>query len=210
MIPFVPAALSGLTAANASDAVFRSEAFTARSLNSAACAPQARLKITAMVNIPKGSGKGVILAQAGRFGGWSLYLKNGIPAYTYNFLGLKRFTITAKKPLPAGKATIRYEFAYDGGGLGKGGIGTILVNGTKVAEGRIERTQPMIFSADEGADVGEDGETPVVEDYGIPAPYKFTGKIDKITIDLQEMKAFDKAEEDKLRAEAALKKAQSD
>ena len=166
--------------------------------------------ITAMVNIPKGSGKGVILAQAGRFGGWSLYLKNGIPAYTYNFLGLKRFTITAKKPLPAGKATIRYEFAYDGGGLGKGGIGTILVNGTKVAEGRIERTQPMIFSADEGADVGEDGETPVVEDYGIPAPYKFTGKIDKITIDLQEMKAFDKAEEDKLRAEAALKKAQSD
>ena len=86
----------------------------------------------------------------------------------------------------------------------------ILVNGTKVAEGRIERTQPMIFSADEGADVGEDGETPVVEDYGIPAPYKFTGKIDKITIDLKEMKASDKAEEDKLRAEAALKKAQSD
>ena len=68
----------------------------------------------------------------------------------------------------------------------------------------------MIFSADEGTDVGEDGETPVVEDYGIPAPYKFTGKIDKITIDLKEMKASDKAEEDKLRAEAALKKAHSD
>ena len=166
--------------------------------------------ITAEVNIPKGGAKGVILAQAGRFGGWSLYLKNGIPAYTYNFLGLKRFTITAKKPLPAGKTTIRFEFAYDGGGLAKGGIGTILVNGTQVAEGRIERTQPMIFSADEGADVGEDGETPVVEDYGIPAPYKFTGKIDKITIDLKEMKASDKAEEDKLRAEAALKKTQSD
>ena len=147
--------------------------------------------------IPKGGAKGVILAQAGRFGGWSLYLKDGKPTYTYNFLGLQRFTIAATTPVPAGKATIRYEFAYDGGGLGKGGMGTIFVNGKKVAEGRIERTQPMVFSADEGADVGEDGETPVVEDYGIPAPYKFTGKIDKVTIDLKEMKTADKAEEDK-------------
>ena len=153
--------------------------------------------ITAEVTIPKGGAKGVILAQAGRFGGWSLYLKDGKPTYTYNFLGLKRFTIAATEAVPAGKATIRYEFAYDGGGLGKGGMGTIFVNDKKVAEGRIERTQPMIFSADEGADVGEDGETPVVEDYGIPAPYKFTGKIDKVTIDLKEMKKAEKAEEDK-------------
>ena len=145
----------------------------------------------------------MILAQAGRFGGWSLYLKDGKPTYTYNFLGLQRFTIAATKAVPAGKATIRFEFAYDGGGLGKGGMGTIFVNGKKVAEGRIERTQPMIFSADEGADVGEDGETPVVEDYGIPAPYKFTGKIAKVTIELKEMKAADKAEADKPRAEAA-------
>jgi arylsulfatase len=166
--------------------------------------------ITAEVNLPKSGGRGVILAQAGRFGGWSLYLKNGVPTYTYNFLGLKRFTIAAKKPLPAGKATIRYEFAYDGGGLAKGGTGTILVNDMKVAEGRIERTQPMIFSADEGADVGEDGETPVVENYGIPAPYQFTGRIDKITIDVQEMKAADKAKEDRLRAQAAHEKVQSD
>ena len=166
--------------------------------------------ITAEVTIPKGGANGVILAQAGRFGGWSLYLKNGKPTYTYNFLGLQRFTIAATTPVPAGKATIRYEFAYDGGGLGKGGLGTIFVNGKKVAEGRIDRTQPMVFSADEGADVGEDGETPVVENYGIPAPYKFTGKIDKVTIDLKEMKAADKAEEDKLRAEAAHKKALSD
>ena len=152
----------------------------------------------------------MILAQAGRFGGWSLYLKNGKPTYTYNFLGLKRFTIAAKNPVPAGKATIGFEFAYDGGGLGKGGIGTILVNGKKVAQGRIERTQAMIFSADEGADVGEDGETPVVENYGIPAPYKFTGKITKVTIDLKEMKTAEKAEEKKLRAEAIHKKAMSD
>ena len=166
--------------------------------------------ITAEVVVPKGGARGVILAQAGRFGGWSLYLKKGIPTYTYNFLGLKRFTITAQKPIPAGKATIRYEFAYDGGGLGKGGTGSILVNGAKVAEGRIERTQPLAFSGDEGADVGEDGETPVVEDYGIPAPYQFTGKIDKVTIDLLEMKASDKASEDRLRAEYARKKAASD
>ena len=166
--------------------------------------------ITAEVTIPKGGAKGVILAQAGRFGGWSLYLKNGKPTYTYNFLGLKRFTIAAKNPVPAGKATIRFEFAYDEGGLGKGGTGMLFVNGKQVAQGRIERTQAMMFSADEGADVGEDGETPVVENYGIPAPYKFTGKINKITINLKEMKTAEKAEEKKLRAEAAHKKAMSD
>ena len=86
----------------------------------------------------------------------------------------------------------------------------ILVNGTKVAEGRIERTQPMIFSADEGADVGEDGETPVVEDYGIPAPYKFTGKIVRVTVDLKEMKPAIQAEADKAHAEATHKKVMSD
>jgi len=166
--------------------------------------------ITAEVEIPKGGANGVILAQAGRFGGWSLYLKDGKPTYHYNFLGLARSTIAAATPVPAGKATIRYEFAYDGGGLAKGGLGSLFVNGAKVAEGRIERTQPMAFSGDEGADVGEDGETPVTEDYGIAAPYQFTGRIDKVTIDIKEMKQADKAEESKLRAEAAHKKAMSD
>ena len=101
-------------------------------------------------------------------------------------------------------------FAYDGGGLGKGGVGTILVNGKKVAEGRIDRTQFGIFSADEGADAGEDGETPVVEDYGIPAPYRFTGRIAKVTVDVTPMKAPEKAAEGKARAETAQKKALSD
>jgi arylsulfatase len=167
-------------------------------------------KITAEVQIPKSGAKGVILAQAGRFGGWSLYLKDNKPTYTYNFLGLQRFTIASQTPVPAGKATIRYEFTYDGGGLGKGGVGKIFVNEKKVAEGRIEHTQPMIFSADEGADVGEDGETPVVEDYGIRAPYKFTGEINKVTIDLKEMKKADKAEESEALAVASHKKAVSD
>jgi arylsulfatase A-like enzyme len=166
--------------------------------------------ITAEVTIPEKGANGVILSQAGRFGGWSLYLKDGKPVYTYNFLGLQRFTVAATAPLPAGKATIRYEFAYDGGGLGKGGVGTILVNGKKAAEGRIERTHPMIFSADEGADVGEDGETPVVEDYGIPAPYKFTGRIAKVTVELAPMPAPVKAAESKAHADVAQKKALSD
>ena len=165
--------------------------------------------ITADVNIPKGGAKGVILAQAGRFGGWSLYLKDGKPTYTYNFLGLKSFTFAAKKAVPAGKAVIRFEFAYDGPGLGKGGTGTIFVNDKKVAEGRVERTQAMLFSADEGADVGEDGETPVA-DYGIVAPYKFTGTINKVTIGVQPMQKADSAAEAKARVVAAEKKAMSD
>ncbi len=166
--------------------------------------------ITAEVEIPEGGANGVLLAQAGRFGGWSLYLKEDKPAYTYNFLGLQHFTIAADDAVPAGKASIRYEFVYDGGGLGKGGTGTIFVNDKKVAEGRIEHTQAMIFSADEGTDVGEDGETPVVEEYGIPAPYKFSGKIDKITIALKEISSADKMAESKLHAEVANKKALSD
>ena len=166
--------------------------------------------ISAEVEVPKGGANGVVIAQAGRFGGWSLYLKNGKPAYTYNFLGLQRFTITADKPLPAGKSTLRYEFAYDGGGAGKGGTGTLLVNGQKVGQGRIERTQPGFFSADEGVDVGEDGETPVVESYGIPAPFKFTGKIGKVTVALTERNAVDTKAADKASKEAARKKTISD
>jgi arylsulfatase len=140
--------------------------------------------VTAEVTVPKDGAQGVILAQAGRFGGWSLYVKDGKPMYAYNFLGLNTYSVAAAKALPEGKVTIRYDFAYDGGGMGKGGMGTIFVNGEKVAEGRIERTQPNIFSADEGADVGLDGETPVTADYK-EGDNKFTGKIAKVTIDLK-------------------------
>ncbi|MFA6600020.1 MAG: arylsulfatase [Candidatus Omnitrophota bacterium] len=165
--------------------------------------------ITADVEIPEGGANGVILAQAGRFGGWSLYLKDGKPTYTYNFLGMNRTTIAATSPLQAGKAVIRFEFAYDGGGMFKGGLGTIFVNGEKVAEGRIERCQ-IFFSADEGADVGEDGESPVVEDYGIPAPYKFTGKIDKVTLDLNPVAPAAAQAQAQAQQEASRKKAVSD
>ncbi len=140
--------------------------------------------ITAEVEVPKGGAAGVILSQAGRFGGWSLYVKEGKATYAYNFLGLSTYKVAAPRPLPEGKVTIRYEFAYDGGGVGKGGRGTLFVNGEKVAEGRIDRTQANVFSADEGADVGRDGETPVTDDYK-DHDNAFTGKIAKVTVDLR-------------------------
>jgi arylsulfatase len=140
--------------------------------------------ITAEVEIPTNGANGVILSQAGRFGGWSLYLKDGKPTYAYNFLSLETYKVAATDAVPAGKATIRYDFTYDGGGVAKGGSGTISVNGRKVAEGRIDRTQANVFSADEGADVGVDGETPVSDDYK-EGDNKFTGSIGKVTIELR-------------------------
>lgn len=134
---------------------------------------------------------------------------DGRPVYTYNFRGLQRFNIAATQSLSAGKATIRYEFASDGPGMGKGGVGTISVNGQKVADGRIEHTQCCAFSADEGADVGVDEGTPVTEDYK-EDDNGFTGKIHSVTIDLKQMKAADSAEEHKLLAEAAHKNALAD
>lgn len=143
--------------------------------------------ITADVNVPADGGNGVIIAQGGRFGGWSFYIKDGKPAYTYNFLGLQRTTIAAEKALPAGKSSVRFEFVYDGGGPGKGGTGTLFVNDKQVATGRIERTQPGIFSADETADVGMDNGTPVIEDYGVDGG-RFTGAINKVTINIDPSK----------------------
>ena len=162
------------------------------------------LTITADVDSPQGGANGVILAQGGRFGGWSLYMKAGKPIYVYNFIGLQRFTVASPQTVPAGKSTIRLEFAYDGGGLGKGGLATIYVNDKKVAEGRIARTQPIIFSADETADVGEDDATPVTEDYKA-YDNKFTGKVLKVTVDVKAMGAGVQAEADKAGAEAAQK-----
>ena len=144
--------------------------------------------ITAEVEVPESGANGAILVQGGRFGGWALYVKDGVPAYDYNFLGLKRTTIAAKEKLKPGKATIRFDFAYDGGGLAKGGTGTLFVNDEKVGEGRIEYTQAMIFSADETADVGIDLATPVVESIGSEAKSRFTGKIPKVTVEVKEVK----------------------
>src|SRR4029077_14712304 len=106
-------------------------------------------------------------------------------AYVYNFLGLARYTVTAPQALPPGKATVMLDFAYDGGGAGKGGKATLSVNGKPVAEGRVEKTQPNIFSADETADVGIDNQTPVAEGIGVGAETRFTGRINKITLEVR-------------------------
>jgi arylsulfatase A-like enzyme len=144
--------------------------------------------ITARITVPKGGAKGVLLCQGGRFGGWSLYVKDGKPAYTYNFLGLEKFTVAADEALPEGTVTVVLDFAYEGKAkeYGKGGIATLTVNGKKVAEGRIGRTQPLLFSADETADVGLDNQTPVVEGIGIgPRQTRFNGKIKDITVQVK-------------------------
>jgi arylsulfatase len=166
--------------------------------------------ITAEVEVPASGANGTIFAQGGRFGGWSLYVKNGVPAYDYNFLGLMRFSISSAKPLAPGKATIKFDFAYDGGGPGKGGMGTLFVNNEKVAEGRIEHTQAGMFSADETADVGIDLGTPVVEAIGSEAKSRFTGHITKVTVEVKPMMAPEKAEAEKVQKEATHKKAMSD
>jgi arylsulfatase len=142
--------------------------------------------ITAEVGPSDTGANGTIIAQGGRFGGWSLYVKDGVPAYDYNFLGLSRWSIKSSKPLSAGKISkVRFEFAYDGGGPGKGGVGTLFVNDEKVGEGRIEHTQAGIFSADETADVGIDLGTPVVEAIGSEAKSKFTGHIPRLTVEIK-------------------------
>lgn len=128
------------------------------------------------------NGKGVIVAQGGRFGGLSFYLQDGKPMFSYNYLGLQSFHVAGDKPLSPGKYQLRYEFAYDGGGMGKGGMGTIFVNGQKYAEARIGRTQAGIFSVDDLADIGLDEGTPVGS---YPVPFKFKGKIDKVKIDVK-------------------------
>jgi len=144
--------------------------------------------ITAELVIPKGGANGVILAQGGRFGGWCLYMKDGKPVYTYNYLGLERFTVASDTVVPAGVATVVLDFVYDGGGFGKGGMATLSVDGETVAEGRIGKTQPLIFSADETADVGLDNQTPVAEDIGIGRDEtRFTGKIHKVTLEVKDV-----------------------
>lgn len=163
--------------------------------------------ITAEIETKDGNANGVLLAQAGRFGGWSLYVKDGKPTYTYNWLGLKEFTVASTQALPAGKATVRFEFVYDGGGPGKGGKATISVNGQEVATGRIDATQANVFSADEGADVGSDEGTAVAAAYSIP--FKFTGKIHKMTVDLKPMTTAAGADSEKVRRQTEIRMAES-
>jgi len=164
--------------------------------------------VTAELDVPASGASGAIVAQAGRFGGWSLYVLDGKLTYTYNWLGLQRYTLTASEPLPTGKSTVSFDFAYDGGGIGKGGQGKLSIDGKQVASGRIEHTQCCVFSADEGADVGADEGTPVAETY--QPPFKFTGGISRVTIQLEPSPAAALEEMEKAKRSSLLKEALSD
>jgi arylsulfatase len=112
-------------------------------------------------------------------------MSGGKPAYAYNYLGLEMLQVVSSKAAAAGKAKVRFEFAYDGGGMGKGGTATLYLNGDKVGEAKFPHTQGFVFSADETADVGIDDATPVVESIGSGQKSRFTGTIDKVTVTLK-------------------------
>jgi len=137
--------------------------------------------VTAEVELPDDKTNGVILAQAGYFGGWTLYMKDGKPHHEYNWFALERTNIGGEAALTPGKHTISYEFIPDAAKPGTGGKSILSVDGKQVAEGQIPKTQPFAFSADEGADVGLDAETNVSPDYTQNAN-AFTGKIIKVTV----------------------------
>jgi arylsulfatase A-like enzyme len=139
--------------------------------------------ITAEVEVKDNKTSGVILAQAGYFGGWTLYFKEGKPRHEYNFFALERTNIGGDAALAPGKHTIHYEFIPDEAKPGSGGKSILSVDGKKIAEGQIPKTQPFVFSADEGADVGVDGETNVSPDYKPGPASEFTGKIIKVTVE---------------------------
>ena len=139
--------------------------------------------ITADISVPEGGASGVVVAQGSAFGGWAVYLVEGRPAYCYNLFGLRRFKVYGASAIPAGEHQVRAEFAYDGGGLAKGGTVTLYVDGAQVGEGRVDGTEPMIFSGDETTDVGADTGTPVSDDYDA-GENGFTGTVHRVAISI--------------------------
>jgi len=139
--------------------------------------------VTADVEIPNSGAKGVIVAQGGSMGGWSLYAHEGKLTYFYNFLGMRFSKVAATSPFPVGKHQVRMEFTYDGGGIGKGATIVLYVDGKKVGEGRVERTTALFFSMDETLEVGRDLGEPVSPDYG-PRGNEFNGKVSWVQIDI--------------------------
>jgi arylsulfatase A-like enzyme len=141
--------------------------------------------VTVQLEMGEDPAQGVMIAQGGAFGGWALYALDGNAKFVYNLLGLHAFATQATEPIPPGAHQVRMEFAYDGGGLAKGGTVTLFYDGRTVGEGRVEATQAMIFSADETTDIGDDFGMPVSSDY-TPESSRFNGKIELVQIDVGE------------------------
>jgi arylsulfatase len=141
--------------------------------------------VTAEIDVPPSGAEGVIIAQGGNIGGWTLYAKGGKLKYCYNLLGIQHFFVESEGPLPAGQHQVRMEFAYDGGGLGKGGTATLYIDGKKAGVGKVPATAAMVFSADDGCDVGQDTGAPVSPDYG-PRGNEFNGRVRGVQIAIAE------------------------
>jgi len=159
-------------------------------------------KVAAEVDIPAGGAEGVIVTQGGRFNGWGLYLLDGKPVFHYNNVGVHRYTVAGQDKLAPGKHAIVLDFKYDGPGLGKSGTATLKVDGKVVGEGQVTHTIPFRISADETLDIGEDTGTPVSEDYHVP--FKFTGDLKKVMIELSDNKLTPTEEEEIRKAKEAL------
>ena len=138
--------------------------------------------VTAEIEVPESGAEGVIVAQGGMVGGWSLYAKDGKPKYCYNFFGLHRYTVEGTNRIPPGKHQLRMEFQYDGGGIAKGGTVILYVDGKKTGEGRVDQTEPFVFSADETCDIGDEFGSPVTSDY--PSRKKFNGEVNWVQLDV--------------------------
>ncbi|MEE9603701.1 MAG: sulfatase-like hydrolase/transferase, partial [Thermoguttaceae bacterium] len=141
--------------------------------------------VSGEIDVPDGGAEGVIVAQGGAFGGWSLYVQEGKPAYCYNLFGLQQFKVYGDSEIPSGEHQVRMEFEYDGGGLAKGGTVTLYLDGEQVGQGRVEGTEPMAFSGDETCDVGGDSATAVSDDYGSKNA-KFNGRVKWVQLDIDE------------------------
>ena len=139
--------------------------------------------ITAEVVVPDDGAEGVVIAQGGRFGGWSVYVKDNRLKFVYNLLGIQWFPTEADEPILPGVRQLRMEFAYDGGGLAKGGDVTLYTDGKEVGRGRVEATQPMVFSADETTDIGYESGTTVSSDYTARTS-RFTGKVKWVRLEV--------------------------
>jgi arylsulfatase len=139
--------------------------------------------ITAEVEVPQGGGEGMLVTLGGRFGGYGLYLLKGKPVFLYNLLDLERYRWEGQQPLTPGKHTIVFDFKYDGPGFGKGGTGILKVDDHEVASKQVPHTVPFIMTVDETFDVGVDTRTPV-DDTDYQVPFRFTGKLAKLTFNL--------------------------
>jgi len=162
-------------------------------------------RITADVVLPKGSEQGVLVTQGGLSGGFALVFEKGKPVFYYNMANVAHYSVAVKDALKPGRHTVVFDFQYDGGGLGKGGSGTLSVDGKQVAQGRIEKTVPFRYSLDETFDVGEDTGTPV--DLAYDVPFKFTGTIDKLVIKYTGDSKLSSADQKKVDAVKAKLKA---